>query len=70
MSYSTITKQEEIEFRRHLKKRKAELHKIDKFTLFERRLVLLKKGIVTFKQAKEKNWRKLDKMSQMLRTII
>lgn len=70
MSYSTITKQEEIEFRRHLKKRKAELDKIKKLTLFERRLELLKKGSISFKEAKGKNWKKFDKMREILRTFV
>lgn len=69
MTYSTITKQEEIEFRRHLKKRKAELDKIKKLTLFERRLELLKKGSISFKEAKGKNWKnsiKCEKSSEHL----
>lgn len=71
MSYSTITKQEEIEFRRHLKKRKAELDKkFKKLTLFERRLELLKKGSISFKEAKGKNWKKFDKMREILRTFL
>lgn len=70
MSYSTITKQEEIEFRRYLKKRKAELDKIKKLTLFERRLELLKKGSISFKEAKGKNWKKFDKMREILRTFV
>lgn len=70
MSYSTITKEEEIEFRRHLKKRKVELDKIKKLTLFERRLELLKKGSISFKEAKGKNWKKFDKMREILRTSI
>lgn len=70
MSYSTITKEEEIEFRRHLKKRKAELDKFKKLTLFERRLELLKKGSISFKEAKGKNWKKFDKMREILRTFL
>ena len=70
MTYSTITKQEEIKFRRYLKKRKAELNKIKKLTLFERRLVLLKKGIIPFKEAEGKNWKKFDKMREILRTFL